>query len=304
MLQKWGWVSSGLCYDCVAMRLVMIILCLLLSPGAYAQITGLAAWAGLVTRSPLGNFPLLTPCRIEYDLSWNNFLSAGTAKIRFQDLDGLWVARAEAGTNGLARALWRYDCTMASVLDSTVLRSLYMEHSETDSDEMVSYRVQFRPGDVVTEAKVSPKKGAASLKYSICPYAPVDDLQSAILYLRSQPLAAGDAITRVIQPFDRPYLATFTVMARESRKVDGKAYPTIRLDVKIRKLDTTKLELASYKKMKTATIWVSDDAWRLPVEMHARIWVGFISATLVKRELLSGPESKATLPPSMVVKEK
>jgi hypothetical protein len=38
--------------------------------------------------------------------------------------------------------------------------------------------------------------------------------------------------------------------------------------------------------------------------MHASIWVGFISATLVKREPLAGAESKATLPPSMVVNEK
>ncbi|MEQ1747782.1 MAG: DUF3108 domain-containing protein [Prosthecobacter sp.] len=286
------------------MRLIFGFLILLSSLSSYAQVTGLAAWAGSVTKGPLGAFPPLAPCRIVYDLSWNNLVSAGTAKIRFQELDGRWVARAEAGTNGLARALWRYDCNMASVLDSAVLRSLYMEHSETDSAETVSYRVQFRVSDVLTEATVSPKDGTPVLKYSCCPYAPVDDLQSAILYLRSQPLAVGDAITRVIQPFDRPYLATFTVMARESRKVDGKAYPTIRLDVKIRRLDTTKLELASYKKMKTATIWVSDDAWRLPVEMHASIWVGFISATLTKREWLTGPDAKATLPPSMVVKVK
>lgn len=283
-------------------RLLLLTLALPLS--SHAQATGTAAWKGSVTKTPLGSFPPLTPCRIVYDLSWNNLVSAGTAKIRFQERDGRWVARAEAGTNGWARSLWRYDCTMASVLDSTVLRSLYMEHSETDSAETVSYRVQFRDSDVLTEAKVSPKKGALSLKYTRCPYAPVDDLQSAILYLRSQPLAVGDVITRVIQPFDRPYLGTFTVMARESRKVEGKVYPTIRLDVKIRKLHPTSLELASYKKMKTATIWVSDDTWRLPVEMHASIWVGFISATLTKRELLTGPKAKATLPPSMVVKEK
>ncbi len=293
-----------LCATLAFMRMIYGFLFLLLSLSCHAQVTGLAAWAGSVTKGPLGAFPPLAPCRIVYDLSWNNLVSAGTAKIRFQELDGRWVARAEAGTNGLARALWRYDCTMASVLDSSALRSLYMEHSETDSAETVSYRVQFRASDVLTEATVSPKDGTPALKYSRCPYAPVDDLQSSILYLRSQPLAVGDAITRVIQPFDRPYLATFTVMARESRKVDGKAYPTIRLDVKIRRLDTTKLELASYKKMKTSTIWVSDDAWRLPVEMHASIWVGFISATLTKREWLTGPDAIATLPPSMVVKEK
>lgn len=286
------------------MKTLLLLLTLALPLSSHAQANSAPTWNRSVTKTPLGKFPALAPCRIAYDLSWNNLVSAGTAKIRFQETAGRWVARAEAGTNGLARALWRYDCSMASVLDAALLKSRYMEHSETDSAETVSYRVQFRAGDVMTEAKVSPKDGTATLKHTRCPYAPVDDLQAAILYVRSQPLAVGDAITRVVQPFDRPYLATFTVMARENRKIDETTYPTIRLDVKIRRLHPTKLELASYKKMKTATIWVSDDAWRLPVEMHAEIWVGFISARLTKREWLTGPEATAALPPSMIVSEK
>ena len=268
----------------------------------HAQMPGLTAWKSTVTKAPAGAFPLLTPCRIEYDLSWNNLLSAGTAMIRFQNAADAWIARAEAGTNGLARGLWKYDCTMASVLDAATLRSRYMEHSETDSAETISYRVAFSPTEVRTAAKVSPKGAATTLKNTICPYGPVDDIQAAILYVRSQPLTAGQVITRVIQPFDRPYLATFTVMARETRTVAGTDYPTIRLDVKIRKLHTTKLELSSYKKMKTATIWVSDDAWRVPVEMHASIWVGFVSATMSKREYLTGKDALGKLPPSMMVK--
>lgn len=287
-----------------SLPLLLLHLSLLLPLSAQAQATGAAVWKGSVSRGPLGAFPPLAPCRIVYDLSWNNLVSAGTAKIRFQEKDGYWVARAEAGTQGLARLLWSYDCTMASVLDAASLQTRYMEHSETDSAETVSYRVSFGAKDVMTEAKVAPKGGTVALKYTCCPYAPIDDLQSAILYVRSQPLHVGDVITRVIQPFDRPYLATFTVMAHEKRKVDGTSYPTFRLDVKIRKLHATKLELASYKKMKTATIWVSDDEWRLPVEMHAEIWVGFVSARLIRREWLSGSAAKATLPPVMTVKEK
>jgi hypothetical protein len=162
--------------------------------------------------------------------------------------------------------------------------------------------VESREGAPVAAAKVSPKGAATTLKNTVCPYGPIDDIQAAILYVRSQPLTAGQVITRVIQPFDRPYLATFTVMARETRTVAGTDYPTIRLDVKIRKLHATKLELSSYKKMKTATIWVSDDAWRVPVEMHASIWVGFVSATLTKREYLTGKDALGKLPPSMMVK--
>lgn len=278
------------------------LITLLFSSVTLAQVPAGTAWKASVTRSPAGAFPLLTPCRIEYDLSWNNLVSAGSAMIRFQNAGDAWIARAEAGTNGLARGLWKYDCTMASVLDAATLRSRYMEHSETDSAETISYRVAFGQKDVRTAAKVSPKGATSTIKNTVCPYGPIDDIQAAILYVRSQPLTTGQVITRVIQPFDRPYLATFTVMAREKRKVSGTDYPTIRLDVKIRKLHATKLELSSYKKMKTATIWVSDDAWRVPVEMHASIWVGFVSATLTKREYLAGKAALGKLPASMTVK--
>jgi hypothetical protein len=269
-----------------------------------AQTQGTAAWAGTVTKDSPGSFPLLTPSRIEYDLSWNNLVSAGSAKIRFQNAGDAWIARAEAGTTGLARSLWKYDCTMASILDAASLQSRYMEHSETDSAETISYRVGFEPKEVRTEAKITPKGGKTTEKLTRSPYGPMDDLQAAILYVRSQPLKTGQVITRVVQPFDRPYLATFTVQGRETRKVSGVSYPTIRLDVKIRKLHVTKLDLAPFKKMKTATIWVSDDAWRLPVEMHASIWVGFISATMVKREALTGADAIGTLPPSQVVRKR
>ena len=107
------------------------------------------------------------------------------------------------------------------------------------------------------------------------------------------------AITRVVQPFDRPYLVTFSVAGREKRKVRGTAHDTIKLDVKIRKIDRKTLALGSFKKMRKATIWVSDDAWRLPVEAHADIFVGFISAAITKREALTGTDAITSLPKSM-----
>ncbi|WP_146848331.1 DUF3108 domain-containing protein [Brevifollis gellanilyticus] len=253
-------------------------------------------WASTLTKTPVGSFPLLAPCRVTYDLSWNNLMSAGSAKVTMQESGPYQVAKAEAGTSALARALWSYDCVMTSVMERSSLRSLHMEHSETDSRETVAYWVNFGASQISTLTKLSPKKGAVTTSTNICPYGPADDLQSAILYVRSQPLKQGDSITRVVQPFDRPYLTTFTVVGREQKKVEGVAYPTIKLDIKIRKLDRKTLVPGSFKKVKTATIWVSDDAWRLPVEAHAEIFVGFISATMTKREELKGRQAQGALP--------
>ncbi len=254
------------------------------------------AWVSSLTKSAPGSFAPLKPCRVVYDLSWNNLISAGSAKVVMQEAGGHQVARAEAGTTGLARALWSYDCTMISVMDRGPLRAVHLNHTETDVSETVAYEVGFSPLKVLTETVLTPKGGTVKKSSTICPYGPVDDLQSAILYVRSQPLKQGDKITRVVQPFDRPYLTTFTVVNRGKRKVEGTVYPVIELDVKIRKIDAKTLVLGSFKKVKTATIWVSDDTWRLPIEMHADIFVGFISATMTKREALTGKAAQGSLP--------
>ncbi len=53
--------------------------------------------------------------------------------------------------------------------------------------------------------------------------------------------------------------------------------------------------------MKTATIWVSDDELRVPIEMNASVFVGFMFARLTKFEPLSGKEAKASLPARITV---
>ena len=284
------------------MKLFLLLLLMPVLLLAQVKTSATPSWTSSLSKTVPGAFPPLAPCRVVYDLSWNNLISAGSAKVVMQEAGGYQVARAEAGTSGLARSLWSYDCVMTSVMERGPLRAVYLNHSETDDRETIAYKVGFSSLKVLTETRLTPKGGVTKKSTAICPYGPVDDLQSAILYVRSQSLKQGDSITRVVQPFDRPYLTTFTVVSREKRKVEGTTYPTIKLDVKIRKLDRKTLALGSFKKVKTATIWVSDDAWRLPIEMHADIFVGFISATMTKREALTGKAGQGTLPAGMFMK--
>jgi hypothetical protein len=191
---------------------------------------------------------------------------------------------------------------MTSIIDRQTLQPRFLSHSETDREETCRYRVAFEPQRVLTETTIIPKKGTSSNGTAICPYGPVEDLLSVILYVRSQPLTPGQKITRVVQPWDKPYLTTFEVQGRESLDIAGKKRPCIKLGVKIRKIDRTTLELSSYKKMKTSTIWISDDALRLPLEMHAEIFVGYMFARMTGLKMLEGEGAKAAVPARMDVK--
>jgi len=257
-------------------------------------------WLKEITLLKPGREPPLKPCRVRYSLSWNHLINAGEASIMMRDGEtgsgasrNILIGEASARSSGPARLLWTYDCELKSEVDKTSFRPLWFEHSETENRETVSYRTDFKPDRVVTlRREVEPETGKVKSKKRTFKYANVYDLLSSILCLRSLPLKDGETITGVIQPFDSPYLVSFEVQGRESRKYQGKDQDTIRLGVKIQKINKD-LTLKAYKKMKTATLWVSEDEYRLPMEIRADIFIGYVAATLVEREFLTEAEIKS-----------
>jgi len=257
-------------------------------------------WLKKITLIKPGKEPRLKPCRVRYSLSWNNLINAGEASImmRYGEKGGqassnILLGEASARSSGPARILWTYDCELKSEVDKYSFRPLWFEHSETENKETVSYRTDFKPDRVVTiRQEVDPKTGKIKSSKRTFRYANVHGLLSSILCLRSLPLKDGETITGVIQPFDAPYLVSFDVQGRESRKYQGKEHDTIRLGVKIQKINKD-LTLRAYKKMKTATLWVSEDEYRLPMEIRADIFIGYVAATLVERDFITESEMKS-----------
>jgi hypothetical protein len=111
----------------------------------------------------------------------------------------------------------------------------------------------------------------------------VFDIFSAMLHIRSQPLAKGDRIHLVVQAGDQPYLLRVRCLGRETH--DGRK--TIKLAASLKKIDRDTLELKEYKKLKNeATIWLSDDKDRVPLELRADIFWGDVRAVLTSRKKL------------------
>lgn len=258
-------------------------------------------WLKEITLTKPGKEPPLKPCRLRYSLSWNNLINAGEVVIAMKDgktreasASGVLAGEATARSSGLARILWAYDCELKSEVNKTTLRPLWFEHSETEDGETVSYRTDFKSDQVVTiRNETDPETGKVKSKKRTFKYANVYGLLSSILCLRSLPLKDGELITGVVQPFDKPYLVSFEVQGRESRKYQGEERDTIRLGIQIQKINKD-LTLKAYKKMKTATLWVSEDDYRLPLEIRADIFIGYVAATLLKREFLNEAETKGS----------
>jgi hypothetical protein len=240
------------------------------------------AWISELTSPAPGPFPKLSPTDLDLSVSWNGMIKAGTVKVEFSPPDvhkpGNLIIRSTAASQGAAAKLFPYQTSFWSETDPSSLLPRLFHASETDDREKIDTTVRYLPTHVETrEISTLHKTGKTTLTDRTFHFAPVFDIFSAMLHVRSQKLDAGDRITLVVRPFGTSYLLKVHVIGRERHQ----GRDAIRLAVGMRKIDRTTLELLPYKKMKRdATLWLSDDAERIPLEMRAAVFIGDVRATL------------------------
>ncbi len=247
-------------------------------------------WMAGVTKSAPGIYQRVNPCELHYRLSWNGLVKAGEAQLKIGMKDPASSKRL-LGTlvgesSGLAKRLWFYKNQFQSHVDAKSLRPVFFQATETEKKEKIITKASFANGIVTSTETVQKRSGGKpKTKQRIFAYNHAHDMLSAVLYLRSHPLKKGDQITMVVHPFKSAYLTKFRVLGRETFKTPLGKQKAIKLDIKLYKIDRD-LELKSYKKFKRATIWISDDVYRMPLEVRSEVFIGNVRATLEKRQLL------------------
>lgn len=246
-----------------------------------ASLAAAPSWEPELTSPTPGVFPLPAPTVLEFRVSWNGTLDAGKVRIEFAPPDakkaGSYVVRSSASSTGAAAVIFPYKTNFWSEFAPTTLRPRFFQGVENDNTELVTTTVRHSPAKVESsEITKQIKSGVSKQKDRSFTYSPVFDLFSAMLHVRSQKLDNGDNFALVIHPFATPYLLRVKVNGREMH--NGKN--TIRLTMGMRKIDRKTQELLPYKKLKQdATLWLSDDADRMPVELRAAAFIGDIRVT-------------------------
>jgi hypothetical protein len=263
-------------------RLPGFFLYLFLSGSAFPEEPiGPPDWMKDITRLPPGKHADLRPVALEYTLDWNNRVNAGRVDITIVS-DGprkeKFIGDASGRSTGFARLLYPYEFQARSIVASDSLRPLTFQLSEKDRNEENRYDIIFerRRQVYTTTSKQKNKILSATSKFK---FDFGQDVLSSAFYLRSHPLKDGDTITMLVTPFNRPYLASFKVVGRESREVKGTSYEAIRLDAAVGKVNTD-LTIKSYEKIKRTTLWFTDDQYRIPLEMQTHLTFGYVSARL------------------------
>jgi len=256
----------------------LILFAVLLIPSAKAA----PSWQSELTSPAPGPFAKLASTVLDFQVSWNGTINAGTIRMEFAPPDAnkpsFYVTRSSASSQGAAALLFPYHSNFWSELDPATLRPRYFHSIETDKKETAATTVHHFPDRVEShEASKLFKTGITRQTDRIFEFAPVFDIFSAMLHVRSQKLDAGDHITLVIYPFDTPYLLRVKVLGRGIH--NGRN--AIDLTIGMRKIDRKTLELLPYKKLKQdAHLWLSDDADRIPIELRAAAFIGDVRATL------------------------
>lgn len=247
------------------------------------SLPALADWKSEVTPAKLGPHPKITPQALEYRLTWNGMVNAGKLNFTFGEKDPKFpsdfTAKASGGSTGVASALYKTKFTVMSRLDPATLRPRVSVGVQDEGDEVNTTRTTWQGPLVKSEETIKiTKNGKSGTINTEFRFTPVHDVFSAMLHVRSHKLNNGDKLVIPLQPFNKPYLMTVNVLGRE-KFADR---DTIKLSVALQKIDPKTKALLPYKKMKSSTLWLSDDGNRIPVELRSEVFIGDVRMTLAK----------------------
>jgi hypothetical protein len=232
-------------------------------------------WESTVTKDPPGNFPELRPVRTTYHFGWSGF-TAGVGEMHFTRTgDKRFQLEATGRTIGLVRAWWKLDASYRGFANAETLRPIESKQTEIYRRKKLITDLTFTDSGVI-RARTEGTGAKATKPFN---FPGLFDLHSALLYLRSQPLSDHSVYRIVVYPATSAYLTTVTVLGRERVTVRAGAYNAIKIDLQLKRLGKN-LELEPHRKFRRATVWISDDANRIPLRIEAQIFVGTVFAEL------------------------
>lgn len=256
----------------------ILFLALWLSVAVFAR--GAEDWRDTLTSLQPGNSAPLRPLKAEYKFGWSA-LNAATADFEFSKVKGNQMRlTVKAKTTGVARAMWRMDTDHTAFCDATTLRPIRLEQKEVYKGKTETSKVTFARDYLERWRETLPlPPGDSPPKTRKVKLADVFDLQSALLFVRSQRLANGDKYRLIVYPGKSAYLAEIEVLNRENVKVAGKSYSAIKCQLRLQGI-TKELTLEPHTKFKQAFAWISDDNDRLLLKAEAEIFIGSVWAEM------------------------
>jgi hypothetical protein len=256
-------------FGTTAALVIFLLLCL-------GTVASAASWETTLTASSAPSFPNPRPMHAKYGFGWSGFPGA-TAEVRLNKAGGDRLQLdITAHTIGLVRTLWKFDANHTSIIEASTLHPVAVRQVESSRRKKTVTELSFEPDGVTSKETETPGKGTKVRRFD---FHHLFDLQSALLYLRSQPLQERSIQRIVVYPATSAYVATVTVLGRERITVPSGTYNAIKFDLRLNKIGK-RGELEPHRKFRRATAWLSDDPDRLVLRIEAQVFVGTVFAEL------------------------
>jgi hypothetical protein len=212
---------------------------------------------------------------LTFDVSWSSYLTAGTATVSVKEKkpsygSTAYYVVAEGRPTTLLSKLYNLYYKADTLLDAYSLLpqrgSVYSEEGGRRRMKITSFNQGARKAVFEMQTSTTLKKDLALPPYS-------QDALSAIYVLRALPLAAGGRMTMPVADNGRIFRVQIAVGAAESVKTGIGTVNAVRLTPTI-------LGENGKPEGRAMSLWISDDARRLPVKLAAELAVGSFVLTL------------------------
>jgi hypothetical protein len=234
-------------------------------------------WASsLTTGKGPGKFPLPPDVHLTYRFGWSG-ITAAHADVRLVNQDDTVKTIASGGTTGFARTLFRLDLDHECISHRSSILPIHVTQDEKYSNLLVHTTIQFNSEGVTSLREVTPSKDPP--KPRTLEFFPVYSLETALMWLRSQPLTDGEKEVMVVYANNAAYLGTIKVAGRERIRIGDSDRNAIKVEFTFKSIDQH-FQLKTYKRFKSGRGWLSDDQLRLPLRVEADIFVGYVFAEL------------------------
>ena len=213
---------------------------------------------------------------LTYDVSWSNYVTAGTITLRTDSKKAsfsstAYYVTAEARTTGLVASLYTLYYKADTLID---VFTLLPQRGSVYSREGRRERLKTTTFDQARRKAQFQMKTASLMNVDLDVPPLTQDALSAVYVLRSIQPRTGDRLEMPVSDSGKKYTVTFVVGNVESvQKADGTRVQALRVTPEVR-------EQGKGPAMAGTVLWLANDASLKPVRMESMLAVGRVVAAL------------------------
>ncbi|MDB9842548.1 DUF3108 domain-containing protein [Polaribacter sp.] len=213
--------------------------------------------------------------KLRYKMSYSGFLTAGTAVLELNEveLEGkkVFYSRGSGWTSGIIKWFFKIDDVYESYFDKETIKPYYFKRKIDEGGYKKHRNTQFN-----YDSKKAYVQDFINQKDTIVAFSNVQDMMSSFYYLRTQDVKGmkkGDEIAidmfmdSQVYPFKLRFLGK-EVLKTKFGKINTLVFRPLVQSGRI------------FKAEESVTIWITDDANKIPIKMQADLSVGSLRAEL------------------------